>query len=153
MFIKHVCVHLCSLSLPCSLHIYIRKRLFICHIVILLMITSKCSTNISKLLFCYWYSANISKLLFCFSFKLLYRVSLLLSWAIFPNRFLDVFASLFSLQRNRDVFYPNCQHKRSDYGLPEDKFLFACFNHLYKSRAPIAAGVRTKPKLESENVT
>jgi len=35
-------------------------------------------------------------------------------------------------QKNRDVLDPNCQHKRSDYGLPEDKFLFACFNQLYK---------------------
>ncbi|KAF3624930.1 putative UDP-N-acetylglucosamine--peptide N-acetylglucosaminyltransferase SEC [Capsicum annuum] len=35
-------------------------------------------------------------------------------------------------QKNRDVLYPYCQPKRSDYGLPEDKFLFACFNHLSK---------------------
>ncbi|KAE8720235.1 putative UDP-N-acetylglucosamine--peptide N-acetylglucosaminyltransferase SEC [Hibiscus syriacus] len=28
-------------------------------------------------------------------------------------------------QKNRDVLDPNCQHKRSDYGLPEDKFIFA----------------------------
>ncbi|OMO84608.1 Tetratricopeptide TPR-1 [Corchorus capsularis] len=35
-------------------------------------------------------------------------------------------------QKNRDVLDPNCQHKRSDYGLPEDKFIFACFNQLYK---------------------
>ncbi|XVF30952.1 hypothetical protein REPUB_Repub16aG0103500 [Reevesia pubescens] len=35
-------------------------------------------------------------------------------------------------QKNRDVLNPNCQHKRSDYGLPEDKFIFACFNQLYK---------------------
>ncbi|KAA8534695.1 hypothetical protein F0562_032212 [Nyssa sinensis] len=35
-------------------------------------------------------------------------------------------------QKNLDVLYPNCQHKRSDYGLPEDKFIFACFNQLYK---------------------
>ncbi|KAK1293904.1 putative UDP-N-acetylglucosamine--peptide N-acetylglucosaminyltransferase SEC [Acorus calamus] len=35
-------------------------------------------------------------------------------------------------QRNRDVLEPICRHKRSDYGLPEDKFIFACFNQLYK---------------------
>lgn len=36
------------------------------------------------------------------------------------------------LQKNLDILDPNCQAKRSDYGLPEDKFLFACFNQLYK---------------------
>ncbi|XP_073390291.1 uncharacterized protein [Physcomitrium patens] len=35
-------------------------------------------------------------------------------------------------QRNRDVLDPSIHMKRSDYGLPEDKFLFACFNQLYK---------------------
>lgn len=35
-------------------------------------------------------------------------------------------------QKNLDVLDPNCQPKRSDYGLPEDKFVFACFNQLYK---------------------
>ncbi|KAL5703262.1 protein O-GlcNAc transferase [Ranunculus cassubicifolius] len=35
-------------------------------------------------------------------------------------------------QKNLDVLEPVCQHKRSDYGLPEDKFIFACFNQLYK---------------------
>lgn len=35
-------------------------------------------------------------------------------------------------QKNRDVLDPNCQLKRSDYGLPDDKFIFACFNQLYK---------------------
>ncbi|XP_022742039.1 probable UDP-N-acetylglucosamine--peptide N-acetylglucosaminyltransferase SEC isoform X1 [Durio zibethinus] len=35
-------------------------------------------------------------------------------------------------QKNRDVLDPTCQLKRSDYGLPEDKFIFACFNQLYK---------------------
>ncbi|WCJ43712.1 UDP-N-acetylglucosamine--peptide N-acetylglucosaminyltransferase 110 kDa subunit [Euphorbia peplus] len=35
-------------------------------------------------------------------------------------------------QKNLDVLDPHCQHKRSDYGLPEDKFIFACFNQLYK---------------------
>ncbi|XP_010926674.1 probable UDP-N-acetylglucosamine--peptide N-acetylglucosaminyltransferase SEC [Elaeis guineensis] len=35
-------------------------------------------------------------------------------------------------QQNRDVLDPVCQHKRADYGLPEDKFIFACFNQLYK---------------------
>ncbi|OVA01640.1 Tetratricopeptide TPR-1 [Macleaya cordata] len=35
-------------------------------------------------------------------------------------------------QKNRDVLDPICRHKRSDYGLPEDKFIFACFNQLYK---------------------
>ncbi|KAL9233417.1 hypothetical protein vseg_008423 [Gypsophila vaccaria] len=35
-------------------------------------------------------------------------------------------------QKNRDLLDPNCRPKRSDYGLPEDKFLFACFNQLYK---------------------
>lgn len=35
-------------------------------------------------------------------------------------------------QKNRDVLDPVCPHKRSDYGLPEDKFVFACFNQLYK---------------------
>jgi protein O-GlcNAc transferase len=36
------------------------------------------------------------------------------------------------IQKNQDVLDPNCQPKRSDYGLPEAKFLFACFNQLYK---------------------
>lgn len=36
------------------------------------------------------------------------------------------------IQKNQDVLDPNCPHKRSDYGLPEDKFIFACFNQLYK---------------------
>ncbi|XP_035814609.1 probable UDP-N-acetylglucosamine--peptide N-acetylglucosaminyltransferase SEC-like isoform X5 [Zea mays] len=35
-------------------------------------------------------------------------------------------------QKNRDCLTPVCPHKRSDYGLPEDKFIFACFNQLYK---------------------
>lgn len=35
-------------------------------------------------------------------------------------------------QKNRDLLDPNSRPKRSDYGLPEDKFLFACFNQLYK---------------------
>ncbi|KAK7269108.1 hypothetical protein RIF29_21824 [Crotalaria pallida] len=35
-------------------------------------------------------------------------------------------------QKNQDVLDANCRHKRSDYGLPEDKFIFACFNQLYK---------------------
>uniref|UniRef100_I1NUM3 protein O-GlcNAc transferase n=1 Tax=Oryza glaberrima TaxID=4538 RepID=I1NUM3_ORYGL len=35
-------------------------------------------------------------------------------------------------QKNRDVLGPVCPHKRADYGLPEDKFIFACFNQLYK---------------------
>ncbi|CAN0903308.1 Probable UDP-N-acetylglucosamine--peptide N-acetylglucosaminyltransferase SEC [Linum grandiflorum] len=35
-------------------------------------------------------------------------------------------------EKNLDVLDPKCQHKRSDYGLPEDKFIFACFNQLYK---------------------
>ncbi|PRQ41628.1 putative protein O-GlcNAc transferase [Rosa chinensis] len=35
-------------------------------------------------------------------------------------------------QKNLDVLDPNCRHKRSDYGLPEDKFIFATFNQLYK---------------------
>lgn len=35
-------------------------------------------------------------------------------------------------QKNLDVLDPSSQHKRSDYGLPEDKFIFACFNQLYK---------------------
>lgn len=35
-------------------------------------------------------------------------------------------------QKNRDVLDLKCQPKRSDYGLPEDKFIFACFNQLYK---------------------
>ncbi|XP_006646603.1 probable UDP-N-acetylglucosamine--peptide N-acetylglucosaminyltransferase SEC [Oryza brachyantha] len=35
-------------------------------------------------------------------------------------------------QKNRDVLDPLCPHKRADYGLPEDKFIFACFNQLYK---------------------
>ncbi|XP_010413233.1 PREDICTED: probable UDP-N-acetylglucosamine--peptide N-acetylglucosaminyltransferase SEC isoform X1 [Camelina sativa] len=35
-------------------------------------------------------------------------------------------------QKNQDVLDPNSKPKRSDYGLPEDKFIFACFNQLYK---------------------
>lgn len=35
-------------------------------------------------------------------------------------------------QKNRDALDLKCQPKRSDYGLPEDKFIFACFNQLYK---------------------
>lgn len=35
-------------------------------------------------------------------------------------------------QKNQDVLDPACHPKRLDYGLPEDKFLFACFNQLYK---------------------
>lgn len=35
-------------------------------------------------------------------------------------------------QKNRNLLDPNFHLKRSDYGLPEDKFLFACFNQLYK---------------------
>ncbi|XP_019179993.1 PREDICTED: probable UDP-N-acetylglucosamine--peptide N-acetylglucosaminyltransferase SEC [Ipomoea nil] len=35
-------------------------------------------------------------------------------------------------QKNCDVLDPDCLPKRSDYGLPEDKFIFACFNQLYK---------------------
>ncbi|XP_021749155.1 probable UDP-N-acetylglucosamine--peptide N-acetylglucosaminyltransferase SEC isoform X1 [Chenopodium quinoa] len=35
-------------------------------------------------------------------------------------------------QKNRDVLDPSTKPKRSDYGLPEDKFIFGCFNQLYK---------------------
>ncbi|WOL11509.1 putative UDP-N-acetylglucosamine--peptide N-acetylglucosaminyltransferase SEC [Canna indica] len=36
-------------------------------------------------------------------------------------------------QKNLDVLNnPISRHKRTDYGLPEDKFIFACFNQLYK---------------------
>ncbi|KAF3676306.1 putative UDP-N-acetylglucosamine--peptide N-acetylglucosaminyltransferase SEC [Capsicum annuum] len=35
-------------------------------------------------------------------------------------------------EKNLDVLDPNFQPKCSDYGLPEDKFIFACFNQLYK---------------------
>ncbi|KAL3724509.1 hypothetical protein ACJRO7_029651 [Eucalyptus globulus] len=35
-------------------------------------------------------------------------------------------------QKNREVLDSSCHPKRSDYGLPEDKFIFACFNQLYK---------------------
>lgn len=42
-------------------------------------------------------------------------------------------------QKNLDVLDPNCQPKRSDYGLPEDKFIFACFNQLYKMDPDICA--------------
>uniref|UniRef100_A0A2N9H4X6 Probable UDP-N-acetylglucosamine--peptide N-acetylglucosaminyltransferase SPINDLY n=1 Tax=Fagus sylvatica TaxID=28930 RepID=A0A2N9H4X6_FAGSY len=35
-------------------------------------------------------------------------------------------------QKNQDVLDLNCPHNRSDYGLPENKFIFACFNQLYK---------------------
>ncbi|KAL7615458.1 hypothetical protein Lser_V15G06221 [Lactuca serriola] len=35
-------------------------------------------------------------------------------------------------QKNLDVLDVNCQPKRSAYGLPENKFIFACFNQLYK---------------------
>ncbi|CAM8896131.1 unnamed protein product [Rhodiola kirilowii] len=35
-------------------------------------------------------------------------------------------------QKNREVLDLKCQPTRSDYGLPENKFLFACFNQLYK---------------------
>lgn len=45
---------------------------------------------------------------------------------------LSAFACNFFLQKNRDVLDPICQHERADYGLPEEKFIFACFNQLYK---------------------
>ncbi|XP_066307813.1 probable UDP-N-acetylglucosamine--peptide N-acetylglucosaminyltransferase SEC isoform X2 [Miscanthus floridulus] len=35
-------------------------------------------------------------------------------------------------QKNQEALDPVCPHKRADYGLPEDKFIFACFNQLYK---------------------
>ncbi|XP_077228749.1 tetratricopeptide repeat (TPR)-like superfamily protein [Tasmannia lanceolata] len=35
-------------------------------------------------------------------------------------------------QKNCDVLDPIIRHRRADYGLPEDKFIFACFNQLYK---------------------
>ncbi|CAH1416986.1 unnamed protein product [Lactuca virosa] len=35
-------------------------------------------------------------------------------------------------QKNLDVLDVNRQPKRSAYGLPENKFIFACFNQLYK---------------------
>ncbi|KAI3794895.1 hypothetical protein L1987_37536 [Smallanthus sonchifolius] len=35
-------------------------------------------------------------------------------------------------QKNLDVLDPNSQPKRSAYGLPENKFIFGCFNQLYK---------------------
>ncbi|KAK4733365.1 hypothetical protein R3W88_007626 [Solanum pinnatisectum] len=35
-------------------------------------------------------------------------------------------------QKYCDLLNSNCQPKRCDYGLPEDKFIFACFNQLYK---------------------
>lgn len=38
----------------------------------------------------------------------------------------------FCVQKNQDVLDPKCQLKRSNFGLPEDKFIFACFNQLYK---------------------
>ena len=36
------------------------------------------------------------------------------------------------VQKNREILDSLTSMKRSDYGLPEDKFLFACFNQLYK---------------------
>ncbi|CAD6228530.1 unnamed protein product [Miscanthus lutarioriparius] len=35
-------------------------------------------------------------------------------------------------QKNQEALDPVCPHKRADYGLPEDRFIFACFNQLYK---------------------
>ncbi|PNT73449.1 probable UDP-N-acetylglucosamine--peptide N-acetylglucosaminyltransferase SEC isoform X2 [Brachypodium distachyon] len=35
-------------------------------------------------------------------------------------------------KKNQDALDQVCPHKRADYGLPEDKFIFACFNQLYK---------------------
>ncbi|XP_078447554.1 tetratricopeptide repeat (TPR)-like superfamily protein isoform X2 [Wolffia australiana] len=35
-------------------------------------------------------------------------------------------------QKSLEVLDSACPHKRSDYGLPENKFIFACFNQLYK---------------------
>ncbi|KAK6911273.1 O-GlcNAc transferase, C-terminal [Dillenia turbinata] len=35
-------------------------------------------------------------------------------------------------RKNQDVLDLTCQPKRSDYGLPDGKFIFACFNQLYK---------------------
>ncbi|KAH0691935.1 hypothetical protein KY289_019293 [Solanum tuberosum] len=35
-------------------------------------------------------------------------------------------------QKYCDLLNSNCQPKCYDYGLPEDKFIFACFNQLYK---------------------
>lgn len=56
---------------------------------------------------------------------------LLYAWTGWSNtvRFLHL-ANL--CQKNREVLDPSCLPKRSDYGLPEDKFIFACFNQLYK---------------------
>lgn len=47
-------------------------------------------------------------------------------------RALPVLCGVSVVQRNRDALEPLIGMKRSDYGLPEDKFLFACFNQLYK---------------------
>ncbi|KAI7725413.1 hypothetical protein M8C21_020234 [Ambrosia artemisiifolia] len=38
----------------------------------------------------------------------------------------------FSVAKNLDVLDRNCQPKRSAYGLPKNKFIFGCFNQLYK---------------------
>ncbi|KAG5614239.1 hypothetical protein H5410_014063 [Solanum commersonii] len=35
-------------------------------------------------------------------------------------------------QKYCDLLNSDCQPKRCDYGVPEDKFIFACFNQLYK---------------------
>ncbi|KAK2980440.1 hypothetical protein RJ640_013994 [Escallonia rubra] len=50
----------------------------------------------------------------------------------FVNDYKQASLLLHLLQKNRDVLDPSCLHKRSDYGLPDNKFIFACFNQLYK---------------------
>ncbi|KAL7591611.1 hypothetical protein Lser_V15G33845 [Lactuca serriola] len=42
------------------------------------------------------------------------------------------FLGAYNNLKNLDVMDVNCQPKRSAYGLPENKFIFACFNQLYK---------------------
>lgn len=79
----------------------------------------------ATLLFCQWLQAGNK----CWMiFRMIMGFS---NWMFFSVSSNNIYKS-FLFQKNRDVLDPNCQHKRTDYGLPEGKFLFGCFNQLYK---------------------
>ncbi|KAL0403745.1 UNVERIFIED_CONTAM: putative UDP-N-acetylglucosamine--peptide N-acetylglucosaminyltransferase SEC [Sesamum radiatum] len=71
----------------------------------------------------------------CYLDALRIQPTFAIAWSNLAGLFMeagDLNRALQYYKKNLDVLDPSCQPKRSDYGLPEDKFIFACFNQLYK---------------------
>lgn len=96
-----------------------------------------CFQFVSPLRYAHIYSEKIVHLPHCYFVNDYKQVSTLKCYLVFWASLFISFACALpiiccAMQKNLDALDPNCQHKRSDYGLPEGKFIFACFNQLYK---------------------